>query len=206
MAEGMSLGAGKLYPHLLSTGMMEMDELCELAAEETTFGKAEIKGALGTLLRKVALMLGQGYTVRLDGLGTFRPALRLRKDAEREEADSQTHRNAASFRIAKLNFRADDELLYQVNRLADLERVMPRKAAQKPPMAEDERRQCLRDYLEHNPLIRVADYSWLTGLNSTAAQRELRRISREEGTFLSRKGRGAHLVYVLCRDVQETEA
>lgn len=78
---------------------------------------------LQELGEELAYQMGQGKSVKLDGIGTFVPSLALRADKEREtgEEDS-TRRNARSIVVGSINFRAEKELLRNTNYNCELER------------------------------------------------------------------------------------
>lgn len=196
MPDGMR-NNGKYYPSLQSMGMVETDELCKMATHGMTFTAAEVKACIGTLAHALAFYTGRGYSVRVDGLGVFRPIARVKKDFEAELADGKTHRNSQSLEIGRLAFRAEKELMREVNERDSLERVMPRKAREEDlPLPEEERRAVLMDYLEAHPFITVWRYARLTRLNQTAAQRELRRLAGAENPIIGFQGRAPHRVYV----------
>lgn len=201
MQTGTAQSDGKMYPHLISMGVKTMEDVCEHLGRETTMNPAEIRAAVAMLAKELAMWMGMGYTVRVDALGTFRPALRLKKGAEQETADSETRRNAVNIEIGRVTFHADKELLYEANRLSDFERVRPkRRKSPAGPMPEAERREALRNFLKQNRVARINDYVRLTGLSRYKACMELRRIAGEEGTFLQPMGRVPHRFYMLAED------
>ena len=85
MQTGTAQSDGKMYPHLISMGVKTMEDVCEHLGRETTMNPAEIRAAVAMLAKELAMWMWMGYTVRVDALGTFRPALRLKKGAEQEK-------------------------------------------------------------------------------------------------------------------------
>ena len=67
--------------------------------------------------------MGQGYSVKIDNLGVFTPALGLRQDRERETGEEgDTKRNAVSICLKDIHFKVDKELLYRTARHCHLKR------------------------------------------------------------------------------------
>ena len=86
-----------LYPRLVQSGQASTDYITKILSEKSSFTRGDIKGLLQELADELAYQMGQGKSVKLDGIGTFVTALALREDKEREtgEEDS-TRRNARS--------------------------------------------------------------------------------------------------------------
>jgi len=59
---------------VITNGTKDYEEICEDAAEETTFNEDEIKAAAGIFCRKVAKFLKQGYIVDLGPIGKLYPS------------------------------------------------------------------------------------------------------------------------------------
>lgn len=196
MGEATGKSAGKRYPHLLHLDTVSLDEVAELAAEETTFGKAEIKGAFGQLVKKMAFFLAQGCSVRLDGFGTLRPLLRLKEGAQPEAEGDATQRSGASVRVGSFSFKPDKDFLFETNIRATFERITTRKWKRPDPLPEAERRAALTAFLAREGVATVGDYCRLTGLHHTAAAAELRALAREENPIVRRHGSRSTLVYL----------
>ena len=105
-----------LYPRLVQHGQASTDYIAKILSEKSSFTRGDIKGLLQELADELAYQMGQGKSVKLDGIGTFVPSLALRIDKEREtgEADS-TRRNARSIVVGSINFRAEKSLIHNTN-------------------------------------------------------------------------------------------
>ena len=116
-------GKRVLYPRLVQRGQADTDYIAKTLAQKSAFSKGDVVGLLQELSEELAYQMGQGKSVKLDGIGTFVPSLALRADKEREtgEEDS-THRNARSIVVGSINFRAEKELLRNTNYNCELER------------------------------------------------------------------------------------
>lgn len=197
MAEGMGRGSERLYPQLQGTGVVTLGDMAESIARGSAFTPGDVKGLVAALADEIARGVALGKTVQLEGIGSFRAALVLRKDAEEELPDSATHRNASSVRIGDVHFRCAKRLVAQADLIAHLERVMPRKSpcAKVPPLAQ--RLALARQFLAENPWMSVGDYAALTHQPHTTAARELRAQLDAPDAFLDTRGSGSHKVYVL---------
>lgn len=205
MAPGMAQGkaAGKRYPHLLRLMTVKTGEVVESAARNTTFSKEELRSAISVLAETIAWYAADGYTVQLDGLGTFRARLSLREGAPEEREGDTSQRTGASVEVSGLTFKPDKELLLQANLHGRFERISDRRWYNYAARPEAERRERLRSFLEENTVCTVRDYARLSGLLRTAAGQELRRMAKEPGAFIERRGAGASLVYVLAKPREE---
>ena len=193
-------GEGKRWPHLLRMGEKTIDDVASDIAHGTTFAAGEVKGIIGLMVESMAMFMGYGYTVRIEGLGSFWPTLRMNKGTERETTESETLRSGASVHVGAVLFRAHEDFLDRTDHWCRPERIRPKKGAARQPMTEAERIEALRGFLQGNPFVTVRDYMRLTGLKRTAATEELRRLAHEEGTFLDIMGRDSHRVYVLRQE------
>lgn len=193
------LGNGKqvLYPRLIINRQVSSDEICRRMAQGTTFNEGEIKGIIGMLAQELARQMGNGNTVKLEGIGTFRPRLGLVKQAEREttEKDSE-RRNARSIQVNGINFKPEAELVGRTHEACHLERMSKTGRLHPSPFTAEERLQQAQDYLETNPFLTGSDYAMLTGLNRSSASAELRKWAAMADSGIGTAGCGTHKVYI----------
>ena len=190
-------GKTLLYPRMELQSGCGLDELAQQVAEGTTFGAGEVKGVICLVARRMAMMMATGRPVTLDGIGTFTPALGLKKGREREKADGNgTRRNAASIEVSGVHFRADKELVRELRQYCHLERSPRQRRLHRPTLSAEERLALARRYLERCPVMRVPDYAALTGLSRTTAGLELRRWAETEGSGIGAQGVRSHKMYV----------
>lgn len=195
---GMGKGNLKYYPHLVRAGGVTLDEIADDISGASTFTPGDVKGVVIALAERIARNVARGYTVSIEGIGSFRASLAVEKDAEPETAESTSRRNAASVSIGDILFRADPTLVKDARRESQLERIMPRKknSDASAPTAE-ERERIAREYLAKNPWMGVKDYARLCHLSHTGASLELRAIAARPDSFLDTRGSGSHKVYIL---------
>lgn len=205
LAEGMNVSGGSLYPKLLSTGEVTLDDMAPLIARGTTFSPADLVGAVAAVVDEMAYQMGQGKTVVIPGLGRFRASLEVRSEYETEQEDGSTgRRTGRSVGVGGIGFKADRQLVIDTDSSADLERIMPRRKTEREVVSTVEERLAVAvDYLRRYHTMSVSQYAYRTGLERTAAQRELRRLLRREGSPLATMGFGSHILYILRPEAQE---
>ena len=187
-----------LYPRMRLTGQIDLNELARRAGQYSTFAPAEIKGVVQSLLEHMADCMAAGYSVKIDGLGIFTPALGLRKGFERETGEKgDTRRNATAIHVRGINFRADQKLVGLTDRNCQLERSRKKFRRSSQKYTPEERLALARQYLSTHPYMTVGEYGALTGLLHASAVRELQRWAAQEDSGIGREGRGTHRMYVL---------
>ena len=144
----------------------------------------------------MAELMGKGYSVSIDGLGTFRASLGLEKDKEMDSFDEgETKRNARSLRLTGINYRADKELIKNANHHCKLERAGEARLHHSP-YSQEERLKMALQYLEIHGAMRVVDYMNLTKLSRTKAAMELKGFGEDSSSGITFIGRGSAKVYV----------
>ena len=145
--------------------------------------------------------MGEGRSVKIDGLGIFTPTLGLREGFERESGEpDEQRRNAMSICISGVRFKPDKTLLRETAGQCTLERTSWKFRKSSQRYTPQERLKLAQDYLAEHSFMTVADYERLTGLLHTAAACELRMWRETEGSGISCHGRGSHRVYVARQD------
>ncbi|WP_106827758.1 HU family DNA-binding protein [Parabacteroides pacaensis] len=186
-----------LYPRLILTGQKDTNFLAKLLARGTTFNAGEVSGLLQGLADEMALLLGQGYSIKLNGIGTFTPSLALRKDKEREEAgEDATRRNARSIEIGGIKFRPEKEFVRSTNRGCTLERSQQKFRRSSKKYTPQQRLKRALQYLDKYPYMTIADYAALTGLCHTTASLELKSWRQQPDSEITVSGCGTHRVYI----------
>lgn len=184
-----------LYPRMRILGQIGTEQLVEDMSRGTTFNKAEAKALLELFADRVSSLMAMGYSVKVDGFGSFAPGLGLKKGVEREVIGGNTRRNAQSVEVSKVYFRPDKNLIISTNMKCDLSRIkrMRRKTAAVGTV--EERLSQLLDYLREHHLISIREYANLTGHSILMAGKELRQF-RSQGHITTR-GRRTHILYTL---------
>ena len=106
-----------LYPRMKLYGQVDLETITEKIAYASSFTRGDIIGLVQAITDEIAYQMGQGYSVKIDNLGVFTPALGLRQDRERETGEEgDTKRNAVSICLKDIHFKVDKELLYRTYR------------------------------------------------------------------------------------------
>ena len=158
--------------------------------------RGEIESILIRIADGLAELLGNGYSVTLNGIGTFKAGLGLKEDKEMDTFDGdEAKRNARSLQLTNINFRADKTLIKEANQRCKLERAGESRLRQSP-YSKEERLQLALEYLDKNGAMHIADYMELTGLSRTTATLELKAFRQDSTSGITFVGRGSSKVYV----------
>ncbi len=176
---------------------MDMDQFVEFVVRNEGVKEGDVRGIVAALTQQIAFVLSMGETVTIDGLGTFRASVGVVKGKEQDGfEDEEQRRNARSIGVRNVLFKADKRFVRQVNGMMRLERGEEQRIS-RPSTTESERLQKLKAFLGKYAFAKVVDYMELTGLNRSAATRELRRFRLDPESGIAVSGRGSHKVIVL---------
>ena len=161
--------------------------------------ESSIVGVLSLVSEKLALSMAEGFSVKLDGIGTFNAKLGVRDDMLQDACEEgESSRNAHSIRVTGVAYRADNDLIRATSRKCMLERGGVSRL-RKSKLTPAERAQKARDFLEENAIMRVPDYVKLTGLSRTTASKELCRLALDPTSGITSKGSRSQKFYVLSK-------
>ena len=103
-----------LYPRMKLYGQVDLETITEKIAYASSFTRGDIIGLMQAITDEIAYQMGQGYSVKIDNLGVFTPALGLRQDRERETGEEgDTKRNAVSICLKDIHFKVDTTVPYR---------------------------------------------------------------------------------------------
>ena len=189
-------GQTKAYYRMKTIRNIGMKEFIEIM---TRYGGLTEGTAIAVLTQAsdtLGELMGMGYTVTLDGFGTFKATVGLKRFKEMDTIDGDdTKRNAQSLCVDGVNFKADKELIRQVDRHCKLERSHTSRL-RKSPYSREERLARALQFIEEKGFMRLTDYVQLTGLSRTTACRELLELCKDHTNGIDTSGRGVHKVYV----------
>ena len=190
-------GEEKVYYRLQTERNIDFNELTQQIEEHhNLMNRGLVKSVMAYMVDEMAELLGKGYSVTIDGLGTFRASIGLEEDKEMETFDGdETKRNARSLRLTGINYRTDKELIKKANRHCKLERAGESRLHH-TPYSKEERLKLAQQYLEEHGVMRVVEYMELTGLSRTKATLELKEFRQDTSSGITFVGRGSAKVYV----------
>lgn len=194
-------GEKKAYYKLKTWRKLDSDEFVKRCSSiHRAYGKSVIQGVLTAVCEHLAYEISNGYSVKIDGLGTFTAKLGVRKDKEMESfEEGSTKRNALSIEVQGVSFRADRNLISEIDRNCDLERGGEERL-RKPKTTLDQRTEKARQFLRKNAFMHVDEYASLTGLSYSTASRELRKIASDPTSGITSQGRKSGKLYLLAKD------
>ena len=199
-------GEEKVYYRLQTERNIDFKALAEYVGRHNgMMSKGLVINVMEHVVDAMAELLGEGHSVTIDGLGTFRASLGLEKDKVMDTFDGdETKRNARSLRLTGINYRADKVLIREANRHCKLERAGESRLHHSP-YTKEERLKLALQYLEEHGAMRVAEYMELTGLSRTKATLELKEFRQDLSSGITFIGRGSAKVYVKASEERTEE-
>ena len=190
-------GEEKVYYRLQTERNISFNELTQqIEQHHGIMHRGLVKNVMTHVVDAMAELLGNGYSVTIDGLGTFKASIGLEEDKVMDTFDGdETKRNARSLRLTGINYRADKELVKNSNQHCKLERAGESRLHHSP-YTQEERLKLALQYLSEHGAMRVAEYMELTGLSRTKAAMELRAFRQDASSGITFIGRGSAKVYV----------
>lgn len=191
-------GETKCYYRLEKYRNLSTKEFLKRAGAHGILDDGILEHALSKIARQLAEDLADGYTVTLDGIGTFQATLGVKKNKEMDTIDgNETKRNAKSIEVKNVRYVSDKDLVKDVNRRCELSRAGIARV-NRSPYSKEQRLKMAQDYLADpaHPFMRVADYAELTGLPRSSATKELRTFAEDHSNGIDTDGRGTAKVYV----------
>lgn len=203
MPDMQNRGKKVTYPTWAFIQQKSTQELAQRVHQASTFTVGDIEGVLKQVAVELANMLADGNSVKIDGIGTFTPSLALVKGKEREENDEEGRkRYARSIVVGKVNFRAEKDLIWNINGRLSLERASWKRKRSSEKYTKEQRLELLKDALDKTPFVTVLDYCKLTGLVRSTATIEIREWAQQPQSSIGTMGRGSHRVYIKKNEVE----
>ena len=159
--------------------------------------ESQIISVLSLVSEKLSLCMSEGFSVKIDGIGSFHAKLGVRSDMLQDafEEGEPTH-NAKSITVTGVSYRADPDLIRNTRRKCVLEKGGVSRLC-KTALTLEERIQKALDFLEKNMFMRVPDYVKLTGLSRSTATKELRKLALNPSSGITSRGSRSQKYYVL---------
>jgi predicted histone-like DNA-binding protein len=197
-------GEKKAYYKLKTWRKLEFKEFIKRCSSiHRAYGKSVIEGVMTAVCEHLAYEISNGYSVKIDGLGTFTAKLGVREDKEMDGfEEGTTKRNAKSIEVTGVGFRADKDLVKEIDQNCDLVRGGEERL-KKPKFPKEERIEKARKFLKQNGYMRVDEYAQLTGLSYSTASRELRSIVSDPSSGITSQGRKSGKLYLLANEGQD---
>lgn len=193
-------GERKAYYRMKTEQHFDEEKFVKWMTRYSGIGQGEAMRVLMQASETMAELLAMGISVSLKGFGSFRATVGLKRDKEMDTLDGdEQKRNAMSLCVDGVHFRADKELVKEINRRCELKRGGERRL-RKSPYTLEERRQLAFQFIEQEGFMHVSDYADLTKLSRSTAGRELIALRRDPTSGITTKGRGSAKVYVKAKE------
>lgn len=191
-------GEDRSYYRILKRGNVNnkqlIDRICNLGG--SSLSRGTIIHVLDTVAEEMARQLADGYSVTLDGIGTFSATIGVKEGKEQDTFyGEEVKRNAKSLEVKNVTFRSDKELVKEVSRRCDLKRAGVFQI-HRSKYNKEERLKLALDYLSTHSVMRIQDYVELTGLSRTSATLELKEFRENPESGITTSGRGTTKVYI----------
>lgn len=205
-------GSRKQRYTLLVGEHLSHEQFVATVAEHSGMLKADLNRALGIVAEKLPLILAQGNSVTIDGIGTFRAGIGEKKTRKfdfkrgKVEAPADKRTYSANLQIDRINFKADQGLIREARSHCELSLDHP--VTDSLPLSQitttrEERLKMLRAYLKEKKYMRLSDYKTMTSLSKTSAQREMKEFVRDETSGITSDGSGPSKVFILKEGFEE---
>lgn len=173
----------------------------QLHRQYRALGEGEIIGIIEGLKNVIAKTLSDGYTVTIDGMGSFSLRLGLEEYSKNTpEVYRKGEPNASRIKVTDVKFKAQRNYVRDVNSLClgRLRRdVHGLSELRRPQTTREERVQLALQYIREHGFMRQMDYVQLTGLSRTTASKELQALCKDRSVPITAQGLRSHKVYVV---------
>ena len=191
-------GERRVYPKLDAYRLLDAEEFIEkMHSYDRAISPSVIRAVLMNLSDTLKRMLSQGYTVKVDELGTFSLSLDFDDDKPKvmqQADDKMAYRHVT---VKNVNFKVDPSLLKDLRYETELEREMSGvKVIKKQLFTLEQRIERALAVIERDGFIRLTDDAAINNLSRTSASQELKQICANPDGPLDTKGRGSHKVWV----------
>ena len=191
-------GKKRVYPKVVVDRAIGTKEFVE---NVHSYNHALTESVVGAVLADVAdalgRMLSMGYTVKLDGIGTFSLSLDYddKKPVEMtSDEDKMLYRKVT---VKDVNYKASPELVKVLKYDTDFERDMGGVSRiRSKTYTQEERIQRALEVIGQQGYISLSDYAKLNNLSRTVASRELKSITHDPSSPFQSRGSGCHKVWV----------
>ena len=189
-------GEKQVYYRMKSATHFTHEQFMEWMRSADPSVTRHIEAAISHLTHQLAVALAHGHSVKINGLGTFRAAVGLKKKQEPDKiVDGMPQHNAQNLKVTGVNFRVDKEFVSDINANCKLESGGTQRIRRQKYTSEDRHARAL-DYLDKNGTMNIAQYASLNGLSRTVATLELQKLRNNAESGIDYIGRGTHKLYV----------
>lgn len=191
-------GKKRVFPKLVTNRQMDTKEFIEkLRLHNRAISESVTTAVLTDIANFLGEMLAAGYTVKLDGLGTYSLSLDFDDDKPVEMQGDDDKMLYRKVRVRDVNYKSEPELVKYINNEIELERDLggvSRLYEQKYTL--EERIGRAAEWLESHAFFTLHDYAVMNNLSRTTASLELKTLTRGDDAPFDYTGSGSHKVWV----------
>ena len=142
-------------------------------------------------------LLSQGYTVKLDDIGTFSLSLEFDDKKPVEMTDNDDKMLYRNVTVKDVNYKSSPQLIKHLKSQTVLERDMGGVSRlYKNKYTLKERIKHAANWIDKHGVITLQEYATLNNLSRTSASGELKKLSQGDEAPFESKGKGSHKVWV----------
>ncbi len=191
-------GKKRVYPKMVVNRQLNTKEFVE---KTHYLNRAIPESLVTTVISDIAdglvEMLSMGYTVKLDGLGTFSLSLDFDDEKPREMTSDDDKMIYRKVTVKDVNYKSDPELVKYLKRETGLERDMGGVSRlYKKKYTLEERVERGKQWLDSHAFFTLQDYANMNNLSRTTASLELKKLTDGEDAPFGYTGRGSHKIWV----------
>ena len=151
---------------------MTHQQFVSMCAKGGTLDESTLLAALSRISDRLALFMAEGFSVKLDGIGTFHAKLGVMSDKEPDAfEEGEQKRNAKSIHVTGVSYKTDPQIVREMRRTCVLEKGGESRI-RKPKLTLEERIEKAREFLKKEMFMKVPDYVTLTGLSASPSVAE----------------------------------
>ena len=192
------VGTKRVYPKMVTNRQLDTKEFIEkMHFHNHAFSESLVQAVLTDIADYLGEMLSMGYTVKLDGLGSFSLSLDFDDEKPREMASDDDKMLYRKVTVKDVNYKSDQELVKYLKRETDLERDMGGVSRlYKKKYTLEERIERGKQWLEAHAFFTLQDYANMNNLSRTTASLELKKLTHGEDAPFDYTGSGSHKIWV----------
>ena len=192
------VGKKRVYPKMVTNRQLDTKEFIEkMRFHNHTISASVITAVLTDIADYLGEMLAMGYTVKLDGLGTYSLSLDFDDDKPVEMQDDDDKMLYRKVTVKDVNYKSDPELVKYLKRETELERDMGGVSRlYKKKYTLEERIERGKKWLDSHAFFTLQDYANMNNLSRTTASLELKKLTHGEDAPFDYTGSGSHKIWV----------
>ena len=191
-------GKKRVYPKMVTDRQLDTKEFIEkMHFHNHTISTSVVTAVLTDIADYLGEILSMGYTVKLDGLGTFSLSLDFDDEKPREMTSDDDKMLYRKVTVKDVNYKSDPELVKYLKRETDLERDMGGVSRlYKKKYTLEERIERAQKWLDSHAFFTLQEYANMNNLSRTTASLELKKLTHGEDAPFDYTGRGSHKIWV----------